>query len=1096
MVVLTLCVALCFLAGIPQPAAAAPAPLLPVPAAAVTADRLPTVQIDGVVWSQAVVGNRVWAGGSFANARPAGAAAGTSLSPRSNLVVYDITTGQMVSFAVNPSLNGQVLSVAASPDGTRVYVAGDFTTANGAARRRIAAYNATTGALITSFNPTGANSQVRAVVATNSSVYIGGGFIGLGNGTARNNLAAFSASDGAVLPWNPNADYTVWALALSADGASVFAGGSFQNVGGQAAYGLAKVGATGTGALDTTWRPAVRNAGPDAGISSLRVQGEFVYGTTWHFGPGGNLEGTFKSPVSGSADTSDVEWVTDCHGDVYSSFVANGIVYAASHAHYCGNMGGGFPQYSAWRFQMAHAWTDAAGGEILNEVHNYPNWHGLEPAPSMINWLPTLQMGTYTGQSQAAWNVTGNNDYVVMGGEFPRVNGVNQQGLVRFARRGIAPGAEGPRFSFTPWVPTLLATSPTSVRVSWPAGWDRDDYTLSYRVIRNGAFGTPRYTTTANSSWWNLPALGFVDTGLTAGQTYSYQVVANDPGGNQVFSTSASITMPASVPTASAYASSVRSNGARIYWPLNETSGTFVRDRAARQDSPTGVGVTDGRADTGVTWGQAGAIAGDAAASLGDNNFSRVFAGNCPATTGCEHGTETAPDTFSTQLWFRTNTNRGGRLFGFGDLQNGNSGHRDRHIYMNNAGQLVFGVRAQNNSTRTITTATSYNNNQWHMVTATMGPTGMALYMDGVLTGSRADTTQGEAYLGYWRLGGDRLAGWPTTPSTVNFVGSVDEVAVYPTALTAAQVLAQFQARDGQAVNQPPTAAFTFSTSGLAASFNASGSSDDGTITGYAWDFGDGTTGTGVSPSRTYATAGTRTVTLTVTDNHGVTATTSQQVTTTVVDPRVVAADTFDRTTANGWGSGDTGGPWTITTASSNFAVGGGVGTMQMASAGSGPSAYLMQTSAADVDLVTTMGYDKTPAGGAILTSAVVRRIGTSDYRAKVRATATATVLDLVRTINGAETVLASQNLAGVLVTSGEEFRVRLQAEGSGTTALRAKFWESGTAEPAGWTVTASDPTVALQSPGAVGLYTYLSSAATNAPVRLRVLDFRVEQLP
>ena len=139
--VATLAVTTSFLVSGARVAAAAPAPLLPLPAAGVTADRLPTVQIDGVVWSQAVVGNRVWAGGRFNNARPAGAAAGTNLSPRSNLVVYDITTGQMVSFAVNPSLNAQVLSVAASPDGSRVYVVGDFTTANGAARRRVAAFD-------------------------------------------------------------------------------------------------------------------------------------------------------------------------------------------------------------------------------------------------------------------------------------------------------------------------------------------------------------------------------------------------------------------------------------------------------------------------------------------------------------------------------------------------------------------------------------------------------------------------------------------------------------------------------------------------------------------------------------------------------------------------------------------------------------------------------------------------------------------------------------------------------------------------------------------------------------------------------------------
>jgi len=55
-------------------------------------------------------------------------------------------------------------------------------------------------------------------------------------------------------------------------------------------------------------------------------------------------------------------------------------------------------------------------------------------------------------------------------------------------------------------------------------------------------------------------------------------------------------------------------------------------------------------------------------------------------------------------------------------------------------------------------------------------------------------------------------------------------------------------------------------------SFDASGSHDpDGTITSYAWDFGDGTTRTGVTVSHAYSTAGSFTVTLTVTDNGGLT---------------------------------------------------------------------------------------------------------------------------------------------------------------------------------------------------------------------------------
>src|SRR6185312_14254173 len=125
---------------------------------------------------------------------------------------------------------------------------------------------------------------------------------------------------------------------------------------------------------------------------------------------------------------------------------------------------------------------------------------------SLINWVPTHDIGSYTGQSQAAWSVNGNSQYVVEGGEFPRVNGVAQQGLVRFAVPSIAPNKQGPLLWGANMNVAVTATSSTTARVSWLTNSDRDDQDLNYTVLRNG---TTVYTTHATSWDWNLPAIGF-----------------------------------------------------------------------------------------------------------------------------------------------------------------------------------------------------------------------------------------------------------------------------------------------------------------------------------------------------------------------------------------------------------------------------------------------------------------------------------------------------------------------------------------------------------------------------------------------------------
>jgi parallel beta-helix repeat protein len=82
--------------------------------------------------------------------------------------------------------------------------------------------------------------------------------------------------------------------------------------------------------------------------------------------------------------------------------------------------------------------------------------------------------------------------------------------------------------------------------------------------------------------------------------------------------------------------------------------------------------------------------------------------------------------------------------------------------------------------------------------------------------------------------------------------------------------------------NQAPVAIFTYSPEspllGSTVTFT-SASTDDGTITSYQWNFGDGAIATGPSASHVYASPNAYTVTLTVTDEHGATSSASKTVT-------------------------------------------------------------------------------------------------------------------------------------------------------------------------------------------------------------------------
>jgi len=147
----------------------------------------------GEIWDFATIGNKVYVAGSFTTIR--NAASGSATINQKYLMAYDVTTG-LIDQNFKPVFDAQVLEVEASPDGTKLFVVGQFNTINGVTKRKIASINPATGAAIAGFTAN-ANARATALAVTNTAVYVGGQFSAIGN-VNRGAIAQLNPTTGAV----------------------------------------------------------------------------------------------------------------------------------------------------------------------------------------------------------------------------------------------------------------------------------------------------------------------------------------------------------------------------------------------------------------------------------------------------------------------------------------------------------------------------------------------------------------------------------------------------------------------------------------------------------------------------------------------------------------------------------------------------------------------------------------------------------------------------------------------------------------------------------------------------------------------------------
>ncbi len=198
-------------------------------------------------------------------------------------------------------VNGEVFAIGLQADG-KILIGGAFTEVGTIARNRIARLNAN-GTLDSSFNPgSGANASVRAIaVQANGGVVLGGSFTEI-NGIVRNRVARLNANGTLDTVFDPGlgANAVVRALALQADG-RVLVGGGFSSVAGVLRSRIARLDTNGL--LDSSFDPG---AGANSAVFSLALQadGQILLGGLFNNVGGAARSGIARLNANGSLDSS------------------------------------------------------------------------------------------------------------------------------------------------------------------------------------------------------------------------------------------------------------------------------------------------------------------------------------------------------------------------------------------------------------------------------------------------------------------------------------------------------------------------------------------------------------------------------------------------------------------------------------------------------------------------------------------------------------------------------------------------------------------------------------------------------------------------
>lgn len=304
-------------------------------------------------------------------------------------------------------------------------------------------------------------------------------------------------------------------------------------------------------------------------------------------------------------------------------------------------------------------------------------------------------------------------------------------------------------------------------------------------------------------------------TGLASGSdTFTIYAVSNCGNGAAATASATSITG-----SASTYVSTVLGLNPSAYFRLGEPSGTSV---AADSSSHAALGAYN--TDTNIQLGQPGALPSDPTTSIKDNDANWV------ASVSSDPALPVGNQPRTIQAWVKPQDGTCRWVLGYGQ-NNSNTSY--------NLGECADSVAVSAyNDDLYFPTHEPINDGAWHMITVTYNGSTVTAYLDGSSLGTRTFanpiSTSG---------GGLALGSWDNRCCNAWTYGGLQDEAVYPTALTSAQVTSLFNA-SGHGVPTKPAGVSATSPSNNTATVNwaASTAPTGDTLQGYVVTALKGTT--------------------------------------------------------------------------------------------------------------------------------------------------------------------------------------------------------------------------------------------------------------